>query len=74
MKTYLTDAGLLDSDLQKLIEHEANEQAAVLRHGLNKDVELDPAVLFEHVYSVPTPQLREQAALLADELEREDAQ
>lgn len=74
MRTYLTEKGLLDSDRRRLIEHEANEQAAVLRRGLNEDLEANPAQLFEHVYSVPTPQLMEQAALLADELEREGAQ
>lgn len=74
LRTYLTGEGLLDSDQQKLIEHEANEQAAVLRQGLNEDLEPDPASLFEHVYAVPTPQLREQAAFLADELEREVTQ
>ena len=31
----------------------------------------DPRRLFAHVYSVPTPQLDEQAALLLDEMSRE---
>ena len=44
-----------------------------LRDGLNRDVEPDPADLFAHVYATPTPQLREQAALVADELSREGA-
>ena len=42
-----------------------------MRDGLMLDVEPDPADLFAHVYASPTPQLREQAAFLADELSRE---
>jgi 2-oxoisovalerate dehydrogenase E1 component alpha subunit len=33
-----------------------------------QETALDPADLFAHVYATPTPQLREQAALLAAEL------
>jgi len=47
--------------------------ATHLRDGLNTDVEPDPAMLFDHVYARPTPQLTEQAALVADELDREGA-
>jgi pyruvate dehydrogenase E1 component alpha subunit len=35
---------------------------------MNADVEVDPAELFQHVYAEPTRQLREQAAMLAEEL------
>ena len=33
----------------------------------------NPAELFEHLYAVQTPQLKEQAAFLQDELAREEA-
>jgi 2-oxoisovalerate dehydrogenase E1 component alpha subunit len=38
-----------------------------------QEVRPDPAELFAHVYAEPTPQLREQAEFLADELAREEA-
>jgi 2-oxoisovalerate dehydrogenase E1 component alpha subunit len=40
---------------------------------LNRDVEPDPDALFADVFARRTQQLREQAAMLADELEREAA-
>ncbi len=52
---------------------EAERVATHLRDGLNKDIDPDPADLFAHIYSTPTSQLREQAALVADELSREGA-
>ena len=44
-----------------------------LREAMAGKPELDPQDLFRHVYSEPTPLLREQADLLADELSREEA-
>ena len=38
---------------------------------MNADVELDPLDLFDHVYAAPTPQLREQRAMVQAELEAE---
>ena len=38
---------------------------------MNTDTELDPLELFAHVFAEPTPQLREQRALLAAELDAE---
>jgi pyruvate dehydrogenase E1 component alpha subunit len=32
---------------------------------------VDPQDLFKHVFTAPTPQLKEQSALLADELARD---
>jgi hypothetical protein len=46
---------------------------AYVRAGMGRETALDPAELFAHVYSAPTPQLREQAALLAAELSEERA-
>jgi pyruvate dehydrogenase E1 component alpha subunit len=63
----LTDAGLA------AITAEAEKVATHLRDGLNRDVEPDPAMLFDQVYASPTPQLTEQAALVADEVAREGA-
>jgi pyruvate dehydrogenase E1 component alpha subunit len=73
MKTYLTDRGLLDDEADARIAARAEAVAKQLRDGLSEDVPVDPQELFRHVFSVPTPQLKEQAAMLADELAREAA-
>ena len=73
LQTHLQDRGLLtDTDLAAA--HEAAERlAAEMREQLFRDVTPDPADLFAHVYAAPTPQLTEQAALVADEQDREGA-
>ena len=71
MRTYLTDRGLLDSAGEERIRTLAEEVATQLRDGLSEDVPVDPQELFRHVFSDPTPQLKEQSALLADELARD---
>ncbi|ALV42395.1 pyruvate dehydrogenase (acetyl-transferring) E1 component subunit alpha [Pseudarthrobacter sulfonivorans] len=71
MKTYLTGRGLLDDDGAARIAAHAEDVATQLREGLGEDVPVDPQELFRHVFSVPTPQLKEQSAMLADELARE---
>ncbi|OMH29305.1 pyruvate dehydrogenase (acetyl-transferring) E1 component subunit alpha [Tersicoccus phoenicis] len=74
LRSYLTGAGVLDDAAEKEIAAEAESVAAELRAALNADSDLDPLELFAHVYTEPTPQLREQSALLADELSRESEQ
>ena len=71
MKTYLTGRGLLDDDGAARIAEKAEAVASQLRDGLGEDVPVDPQELFRHVFSVPTPQLKQQSAMLADELARE---
>ncbi len=73
MRTYLTGRGLLDDDGDARIAAKAEAVATQLRDGLSGDVPVDPQDLFRHVFAVPTPQLKEQSALLADELAREAA-
>jgi 2-oxoisovalerate dehydrogenase E1 component alpha subunit len=73
LTTYLRDRSLIGDEQLAGFADEAERVAAHLRDGLNRDVEPDPADLFAHVYATPTPQLREQAALVADELRREGA-
>ena len=73
LETHLRERGLLTDARRAEITAEAERAAAHLRDGLNRDVEPDPAMLFDHVYAQPTPQLLEQAALVADEREREGA-
>ena len=73
MRTYLTDRGLLDSAGETRIAEKAEAVAAQLREGLSEDVPVDPQELFRHVFARQTPQLKEQSALLADELARDAA-
>jgi 2-oxoisovalerate dehydrogenase E1 component subunit alpha len=63
----------LGEDQLAAFRAEADRVAAYVRDGINTDVEPDPSALFRDVYARPTPQLREQAAMLADELSREAA-
>lgn len=71
MRTYLTDRGLLDDQGEARIAEKAEAVATQLREGLGEDVPVDPQELFRHVFARPTPQLKEQSALLADELARD---
>ncbi|WJH23667.1 pyruvate dehydrogenase (acetyl-transferring) E1 component subunit alpha [Pseudarthrobacter defluvii] len=73
MRTYLTDRGLLDDDGEARIREHAEAVAAQLREGLSEDVPVDPQELFRHVFERQTPQLKEQSAMLADELARDAA-
>ncbi|MET8831043.1 thiamine pyrophosphate-dependent dehydrogenase E1 component subunit alpha [Streptomyces sp. NPDC004610] len=60
--------GLLDEAGKTAARDAAEALAADLRARMNADVVLDPMDLFAHVYAEPTPQLREQEALLRAEL------
>ncbi|TYB47851.1 pyruvate dehydrogenase (acetyl-transferring) E1 component subunit alpha [Actinomadura chibensis] len=71
-RAYLVSAGLLDEAREARIAETAEEVAAALRQGLADESVPDPADLFAHVYATATPQLREQADLLAEELTREE--
>ena len=73
MRTYLTGRGLLDDRGEARITEKAEAVATQLRNGLGEDVPVDPQDLFKYVFSAPTPQLKEQSALLADELARDAA-
>jgi pyruvate dehydrogenase E1 component alpha subunit len=69
LETHLTARGLLTADDIAAANAEAEDLAANLRDRMNVDVEANPLELFDHVFAEPTPQLREQRALLATELE-----
>ncbi|NUS08553.1 MAG: pyruvate dehydrogenase (acetyl-transferring) E1 component subunit alpha [Nonomuraea sp.] len=68
LETYLRGRGLLDADAVAEAHRTAEEFAARVRDQLNADPDADPFELFDHVFAEPTPQLREQRALLASEL------
>ncbi|MGW1539532.1 pyruvate dehydrogenase (acetyl-transferring) E1 component subunit alpha [Streptomyces sp. NPDC002309] len=65
----LTARGWLDEAGVRAAREDAETLAADMRARLNQDPRLDPMELFDHVYAEPTPQLREQRALLRAELE-----
>jgi pyruvate dehydrogenase E1 component alpha subunit len=73
LENYLRTAGVLDDEGSKRIAAEAEGLAERIRDALNTDIAPDHRDLFAHVFSSPTPQLREQAALVADELSRDGA-
>ncbi|RCG32943.1 thiamine pyrophosphate-dependent dehydrogenase E1 component subunit alpha [Sphaerisporangium album] len=72
LDAFLGGRGLLTDQMRESCAGKAERIAAAMRAGLAKDVRPDPSELFAHVYSAPTPQLLEQAALVADELSREE--
>jgi pyruvate dehydrogenase E1 component alpha subunit len=73
LEAYLAQEGLLDDAVKQRAEEGAVQVATALRDGLMPEPVVDPADLFEHLYTEPTPQLKEQAAFLRDELAREEA-
>ncbi|KHL05642.1 pyruvate dehydrogenase (acetyl-transferring) E1 component subunit alpha [Sinomonas humi] len=72
MRQYLRSTGVLTDDVESAFAGDAEDVAQQLRDGLSAEVSLDPQELFRNVFTEPTPQLREQAAFLADELARDD--
>ncbi|MEU1189998.1 pyruvate dehydrogenase (acetyl-transferring) E1 component subunit alpha [Streptomyces sp. NPDC005859] len=73
LETYLRGRGALTDEDVAAVTMEAEARAAELRAGMNTESVADPLELFDHVYAEPTPQLREQRALLAAELAEEPA-
>jgi pyruvate dehydrogenase E1 component alpha subunit len=71
MRTYLQNEGALTEDLETQYRNDAEQVAAALREAMGQQPDLDPLALFDHVYAVQTPQLAEQRAQLAEELDRE---
>ncbi|MEY9843279.1 pyruvate dehydrogenase (acetyl-transferring) E1 component subunit alpha [Streptacidiphilus sp. MAP5-3] len=71
LEQHLRDHGLIDDAGVAEATEAAEALAAEMRAEFHADPELDPMSLFAHVYAEPTPQLREQAALLAAELAAE---
>jgi 2-oxoisovalerate dehydrogenase E1 component alpha subunit len=64
----LSARGLLDEKQRAAIDAEAEALADTMRERLHEEPRVDPMDLFAHVYAEPTPQLREQAHRLAEEL------
>lgn len=73
LESHLRAGGLLTDEQAASYAEAAETLAAHIRDGLNADVEPRPDDLFDFVYARRTDQLGEQAAMLADELAREEA-
>ncbi|MHA7240096.1 pyruvate dehydrogenase (acetyl-transferring) E1 component subunit alpha [Arthrobacter sp. TMS1-12-1] len=73
MRTYLRGLDLLTAEVEQSLAEAADAIAAAIRKGLNTEVTVNPAELFEYVYTEKTSQLREQAEQLREELARDAA-
>lgn len=71
LQAYLEGRGVVDQALVEETDAEGERLATDLRDRMNVDPVVDPATLFDHVYAEPTPQLREQRAMVLDELAAE---
>lgn len=68
LQAYLVRQGALDERAMEETREEGEAMAADLRARMNAEPQVDPLSLFDHVYAEPTPQLREQAAMVRAEL------
>ncbi|MFT4470919.1 pyruvate dehydrogenase (acetyl-transferring) E1 component subunit alpha [Arthrobacter sulfonylureivorans] len=73
LRAYLKELNVLTEELEEEIAGRAETVAAQMRDGLNAETEVDPEDLFRFVFTEKTSQLREQAAMLREELSRESA-
>ena len=71
LEIFLRAEGVLTDEIAERLTKDAERVAQHTRDGLNLDVRPNHEDLFQHIYAEPTPQLREQQALVADELTRE---
>ncbi|MEU4695212.1 thiamine pyrophosphate-dependent dehydrogenase E1 component subunit alpha [Actinoplanes sp. NPDC023714] len=71
VETYLRGAGLITESDKSGFVAQAEAIAERMRAGLGEEPVADYRELFAYVYAEPTPQLREQQALVSDELARE---
>lgn len=73
LRVYLSSTGALTPETEEQVAAEAEDFAASVRERMNAEPEVAPLSLFEHVYAQPTPQLREQAQMVAGELQEVQA-
>jgi 2-oxoisovalerate dehydrogenase E1 component alpha subunit len=69
LEEFLQRAGLLGDQAREQIAAEAEQLAERTRDRVSRDVRVDPAELFAHVYTEPTAALRRQQAALLTEIE-----
>jgi 2-oxoisovalerate dehydrogenase E1 component alpha subunit len=71
LSAYLQSLKLIDDAQISQFAADAERLAARMRSGLSEEPVADYRDLFAFVYAEPTPQLREQQAMVAEELTRE---
>lgn len=71
LERLLIREGMLDDELRVSIESRCLDAAQRLRNGVVDAPDADPGALFDHVFAVPTPALREQQEALRAELGRQ---
>ena len=73
LHTYLREAGALDDAAEERFAAEAELVAAELREAMNREISVNPAELFEHVFAQRPATLEQQWELLQDEIVRTEA-
>jgi pyruvate dehydrogenase E1 component alpha subunit len=73
LEAWLRHVGLIDDDFVASVGDQAEAFAADIRDRMSVDLIVDPMSLFDNVFATPTPQLREQRAMVKAELEAEEA-
>ncbi|MFD8000872.1 thiamine pyrophosphate-dependent enzyme, partial [Streptomyces mirabilis] len=73
MERHLREVGIIGDKEVRAAADAGEALAAHMREQFADPPKVDPMSLFSHVYAEPTPQLREQAARLADVLAAEAA-
>jgi 2-oxoisovalerate dehydrogenase E1 component alpha subunit len=71
LEAYLLASGTLTDEDIGGARKQAEVFAGQVRDSLNADPKLEPLEMFDHVFTEPTPQLREQRGWLAEEMEGE---
>ncbi len=70
---FLRGRGVVDDDVAQTVDQVAKAEAQSVRAAIYDAPHGDPLELFSYVYAEPTQQLRDQRALLQDELSGQDA-
>ena len=73
LRSYLREAGVLNDEYEERCAARAEEIAVELRAAMNREVEIDPAELFAHVYETRPATLTRQWDMLQDEIARTEA-
>ena len=73
LQTHLREASMLDDAAEARFAADAELVAAELREAMNREISVNPAELFEHVFAQRPATLDQQWDLLQDEIVRTEA-